>query len=150
MVTKAQVCLTPNSRPLNNMLNFLKRNKAHRFKDVAKIQWRTLPLKDGFMFQCHSPKSSHPLPLPQSPKDCSIHLCLFWHWNMYNIIYETDRQSRFNAWYWMLGAGALRRPRGMVQGRRFRMRNTCTPMADSCWCMAKPVQYCKVISLQLK
>ena len=31
------------------------------------------------MFQCHSPKSSHPLPLPlpQSPKDCSVHLCLF-------------------------------------------------------------------------
>ena len=26
-----------------------------------------------YMFQCHSPKSSHPLPLPQSPKDCSIH-----------------------------------------------------------------------------
>ena len=25
--------------------------------------------------------------------------------------------------------------------------NTCTPMADSCWCMAKPIQYCKVISL---
>ena len=30
-----------------------------------------------YMFQCHSPKSSHPLCLPQSPKDCSIHLCLF-------------------------------------------------------------------------
>ena len=30
-----------------------------------------------YMFQCHSPKSSHPHPLPQSPKDCSIHLCLF-------------------------------------------------------------------------
>ena len=28
------------------------------------------------MFQCHFPKSSHPRPLPQSPKDCSIHLCL--------------------------------------------------------------------------
>ena len=27
------------------------------------------------IFQCHSPKSSHPLLLPQSPKDCSIH-CL--------------------------------------------------------------------------
>ena len=26
-----------------------------------------------YMFQWHSPKSSHPLPLPQSPKDCSIH-----------------------------------------------------------------------------
>ena len=30
-----------------------------------------------YMFQCHSPKSSHPLPLPQSPKVRSIHLCLF-------------------------------------------------------------------------
>jgi len=30
------------------------------------------------------------------------------------------------------------------------MGNTCTPMADSCQCMAKPLQYYKVISLQLK
>ena len=29
------------------------------------------------MFQCHSPKSSHPITLTQSPKDCSAHLCLF-------------------------------------------------------------------------
>ena len=41
-----------------------------------------------------------------------------WHWNMYNIIYEMNRQSRFNTWYWMLGAGALGRPRGMVWGGR--------------------------------
>ena len=31
-----------------------------------------------------------------------------------------------------------------------RMGNTYTPMADSCECIAKPLQYCKVISLQLK
>ena len=30
-----------------------------------------------------------------------------WHWNMYNIICETNRQSRLDAWYRMLGAGAL-------------------------------------------
>ena len=30
------------------------------------------------------------------------------------------------------------------------MGNTCTPMVDSCQCMAKPIQYCKVIRLQLK
>ena len=46
-----------------------------------------------------------------------------WHWNMYisniwHIIYETSHQSRFNARYWMLGAGALGRPRGMVWGGR--------------------------------
>ena len=37
---------------------------------------------------------------------------------MYNIIYEMNRQSKFNAWYWLLGAGALRRLRGLVWGGR--------------------------------
>ena len=37
---------------------------------------------------------------------------------MYNIMYETNCQSRFDAPYWMLGAGALGRPRGMVWGGR--------------------------------
>ena len=40
---------------------------------------------------------------------------------MYNIIYETSHQSRFDARYWMLGAGALvwcTIPRGMVLGGR--------------------------------
>ena len=37
-------------------------------------------------------------------------------------------------------------------GGGFRVGNTCTPMTDSSECMAKknPLQYCKVISLQLK
>ena len=39
---------------------------------------------------------------------------------------------------------------GREVGGGFRIGNMCTPMADSCWCMAKPIQYCKVISLQLK
>ena len=33
-------------------------------------------------------------------------------------MYEMSRQSRFDARYWMLGAGALGRPRGMVWGGR--------------------------------
>ena len=37
---------------------------------------------------------------------------------MYNMIYEMSCQSRFDARYWMLGAGALGRPRGMVWGGR--------------------------------
>ena len=36
-----------------------------------------------------------------------------------NIIYETSRQSRFDARYLLLGAGALGGPRGMVQGGRW-------------------------------
>ena len=69
-----------------------------------------------------------------------------WHWNMYNITCEMNHQS---------SAGALGWPRGMVRGGRWERGSGWgtrehEPMADSCWCMAKPIQYCKVISLQLK
>ena len=37
---------------------------------------------------------------------------------------------------------------GEGHGSRVQDQNTCTPVADSCQCMAKPIQYCKVISLQ--
>ena len=50
---------------------------------------------------------------------------------------------------WCTGM-ALRDGMGREVEEGFRMGNTCTPMADSCQCMAKPLQYCKVISLQLK
>ena len=29
-----------------------------------------------------------------------------------------------------------------VEGGGFRMGNSCTPTADSCQCMVKPIQYC--------
>ena len=44
---------------------------------ALNLDWRFISHMIIYMFQCHSPKSSHPCPLPQSPKDCSIHLCLF-------------------------------------------------------------------------
>ena len=33
---------------------------------------------------------------------------------------------------------------GRDVGGGFRMVNTCTPVADACWCMANPIQHCKV------
>ena len=44
---------------------------------ASNLDWRLIPYMILYVFQYHSPKSSHPVPLPQSPKDCSIHLCLF-------------------------------------------------------------------------
>ena len=44
---------------------------------ASNLDWQFVSYVILYMFQCHSLKSSHCLPLPQSPKDCSIHLCLF-------------------------------------------------------------------------
>ena len=44
---------------------------------ASNLDWRLVSYMILYIFPCNSPKSSYPLPLPQSPKDCSIHLCLF-------------------------------------------------------------------------
>ena len=54
-----------------------------------------------------------------------------------------------DAWVWCTGVTQRDGP-GREVGGGFRTGSTCTPVVDSCGCMAKPIQYCKVISLQLK
>ena len=44
---------------------------------TSNLDWRFVSHMIIYMLQCLSPKSSHPCPLPQSPKDCSIYQCLF-------------------------------------------------------------------------
>ena len=74
-----------------------------------------------------------------------------WHWNMYNIICETNCQSRFDAWYRMLGAGALGWPRGMVWEGRWEggsgWGTHVHPWLIRVNVWQNPLQYCKVISL---
>ena len=48
-----------------------------------------------------------------------------------------------DAWGWCTGM-TQRDGKGREVGGGFRSGNLCTPVADSCWCMAKPIQYCKV------
>ena len=44
---------------------------------ASDINWRFNYYLIVYMFQCHSPKSSHPLPLPLSPKVRYTQLCPF-------------------------------------------------------------------------
>ena len=44
---------------------------------ALNLDWRFISHMIIYMFQWHSPKLSYPRHLLQSPKDCSIHLCLF-------------------------------------------------------------------------
>ena len=58
------------------------------------------------------------IPPSSSPRVQKTVLHISVSFAVYNIIYEMSHQSRFDARYWMLGAGALGRPRGMVWGGR--------------------------------
>ena len=44
---------------------------------ALNLDWRFVSHMIIYTFQCHSPKPSHSCPFPQSPKHCSLHLCLF-------------------------------------------------------------------------
>ena len=44
---------------------------------TSHLDWWSISHMVIYMFQCYSLKSSHPHLLPQSPKVCSLYLCLF-------------------------------------------------------------------------
>ena len=44
---------------------------------ALNLDWRSISHMIIYMIQCYFLKSSHPHLLPQSPKVCSLHLCLF-------------------------------------------------------------------------
>ena len=54
-----------------------------------------------------------------------------------------------DAWGWCTGM-TQRDDMGRMVGRGFRVGNSYTPVVDSCQCMAKPIQYCKVKKLNNK
>ena len=45
---------------------------------ASNLHWSSISHMVIYMFQYYSLKSSHPCLLPQSPKVCSLHLCLFY------------------------------------------------------------------------
>ena len=66
-------CLPPHPIPLGHPSAPAPSTLYH----ASNLDWQSISRMIIYMFQCHSPKPSHPLPLSQSPKDCSVHLCLF-------------------------------------------------------------------------
>ena len=68
---------------------------------VSEIDWWFDSYMIVYMFQCHSPKSSHPLPLPLSAKVHSTHLCLFCCL-AYRVIIAIFLNSIYMCWYTVL------------------------------------------------
>ena len=44
---------------------------------ALSLPWSSILYMVIYIFQCYTLKSSHPHLLPQSPKVCSLHVCLF-------------------------------------------------------------------------
>ena len=61
---------------------------------ASNLDWRFITYMILYMFQCHSPKSSHPLPLPQSPKETQMYRTVFW------TLWERERVGWFEGMSW--------------------------------------------------
>ena len=72
MCSPSQIPLPPHPIPLG----YPSAPAPNTLYHASNLDWQFVSHMIIYLFQCHSPKSSHPLPLPQSPKDCSIPLCV--------------------------------------------------------------------------
>ena len=68
---------------------------------ASNLDWRSVSHMIIYMFQCYALKSSHPRLLPQSPKVCSLHLCLF-RCLAYRVIVTIFLNSIYMRWYTVL------------------------------------------------
>ena len=69
---------------------------------ASSLDWRSISHMIIYMFQCYSLKSSHPCLLPQSPKVCSLYLCLFCCLARMSI-FKVDRIQVIKRWSLHLG-----------------------------------------------
>ena len=51
--------------------------RPEHLSHASNLDWRSVSHLIIYMFRCCSLETSHPRLLPQSPKVCSVHLCLF-------------------------------------------------------------------------
>ena len=67
----------PTSLPMPSPLGCPSAPPLSALFHAANLDWQSISHMVMYMFQCSSLKSSHPCLLPQSPKVCSLYLCLF-------------------------------------------------------------------------
>ena len=68
---------------------------------ASNLDWHSVSCMVICMFQCYSLKSSHPCLLSQSPRVCSLHLCLS-HCLSYRVIIIIFLNSIFMCYYTVL------------------------------------------------
>ena len=75
MCSPSRFPLPPPSPPTPS--RFSQCTRSERLSHASNLGWWSVSPEIIYMFRCCSLETSHPRLLPQSPKDYSIHLCLF-------------------------------------------------------------------------
>ena len=98
---------------------------------ASNLDWWSISHLVIYMFQCYFLKSSHPRLLPQSPKVCSLHLCLFWY-HAYRVIVTIFLNS--------IISGGLKKERdtGIMRGNLW---NLIKISSRSRWILKKSIGY---------
>ena len=68
---------------------------------ASNLDWQSVSHMIIYTFQCYSFKLSYPRLLPQSPKVCSLHLCLFCYL-AYRVIVTIFQNSIYLCYYTVL------------------------------------------------
>ena len=76
--------ISPPSPPAPS--RFSQCTRSERLSHTSNLGWWSVSTYIIYMFQCCSLETSHPRLLPQSLKDCSINLCLFFFCSAYTVI----------------------------------------------------------------
>ena len=84
MCSPSRSPLPPPSPPAP--LRFSQCTRSERLSHASNLGWWSVSPQILYMFQCCSLETSHLLLLPQSLKDCSINLCLFFFCSAYRVI----------------------------------------------------------------
>ena len=129
---------------------------------ASNLHWSSVLHIVIYIFQCYSLISSDLCLLPLCPKVCSLYLCLFWclayrviatmflkmalkhvKYHVWNELPVQVWCTILDAWGWCTGT-TQRDGMGREEGGGFGMGNTCIPVVDSFWYLAKLIQLCKV------
>ena len=106
---------------------------CHRYTRVPHPEPSSLPVPSLWVVPVHEPQAS-----------CIVHRT--WTGDSFHMWNESPVQVRrriVDALRWCTET-TQRDGTGKEEGGGFRMGNTCIPVVDSWWYMAKPIQYCKV------
>ena len=83
MCSPSRSPLPPPSPPVPS--RFSQCTRSEHLSHASSLGWCSVSPQIIHMFQCSSLETSHPRLLPQSLKDCSINLCLFFFFSVLHI-----------------------------------------------------------------